>query len=448
VSRPGPKSFAIKSYGCQMNVYDGQRMGELLEAQGLVAAEIDQSPDLVVLNTCHIREKAAEKVYSDVGRIVKRAEGAKPLIAVAGCVAQAEGGEIGARAPAVDIVVGPQSYHRLPELIVAAAAGKRAIDTDMPVQSKFGSLPARRKQAPSSFLTVQEGCDKFCTYCVVPYTRGAEVSRPWSAVVDEAKALVDAGASEITLLGQNVNAWTGTNDKGIEQGLDGLIRALDRLPDLKRIRYTTSHPNDMTERLIAAHGEVEKLMPFLHLPVQSGSDPILKAMNRSHDSASYERIIDRVRAARPDIAISGDFIVGFPGESDGDFEATLALIERVGYAQAFSFKYSPRPGTPAATMDDQISLAVMDDRLQRLQALLNQQQHAFNQASVGLTTSILVERDGKHPGQRIGKSPWLQSVVVETAAAPGTLLDVRIVSAGPNSLGGEPMHNLERRHVA
>jgi tRNA-2-methylthio-N6-dimethylallyladenosine synthase len=448
LSRTGPKSFAIKSYGCQMNVYDGQRMSELLEAQGLVAAEVDQKPDLVVLNTCHIREKAAEKVYSDVGRIVKRAEGDKPLIAIAGCVAQAEGEEIGARAPAVDIVVGPQSYHRLPELISEAASGKRAIDTDMPVQSKFGALPARRRQAPSAFLTVQEGCDKFCTYCVVPYTRGAEVSRPWAAVVDEAKALVDAGASEITLLGQNVNAWTGTDDKGIEQGLDGLIRALDRLPDLKRIRYTTSHPNDMTEGLIAAHGDVAKLMPFLHLPVQSGSDPILKAMNRSHDSASYERIIDRVRAVRPDIAISGDFIVGFPGESDADFEATMGLIARVGYAQAFSFKYSPRPGTPAATMDDQIPLAVMDERLQRLQTLLNSQQQAFNQASVGLTTTILIERDGKHPGQRIGKSPWLQSVVVETDAAPGTLLDVKILSAGPNSLGGEPMHNLERRHVA
>ena len=448
MSRPDPKSFAIKSYGCQMNVYDGQRMGELLEAQGLVAAGDDQQPDLVVLNTCHIREKAAEKVYSDVGRIVKRAEGRKPLIAVAGCVAQAEGDEIGARAPAVDIVVGPQSYHRLPELITEATSGKRAIDTDMPVDSKFGRLPARRRQAPSTFLTVQEGCDKFCTYCVVPYTRGAEISRPWSAVIDEAKALVDAGASEITLLGQNVNAWNGTDDKGIEQGLDGLIRALDRLLDLKRIRYTTSHPNDMTDGLIAAHGEIKKLMPFLHLPVQSGSDPILKAMNRSHGSASYERIIDKVRAVRPDIAISGDFIVGFPGETEADFEATLGLIERVNYAQAFSFKYSPRPGTPAATMDQQIPMAVMDERLQRLQALLNRQQQAFNQASVGLTTSILIERDGKHPGQRIGKSPWLQSVVVETDAVPGTLLDVRIVSAGPNSLGGETLNSIERRHVA
>jgi tRNA-2-methylthio-N6-dimethylallyladenosine synthase len=448
LNRPGPRNFAIKSYGCQMNVYDGQRIGELLEAQGLIAADADQNPDLVVLNTCHIREKAAEKVYSDVGRIVKRADGRKPLIAVAGCVAQAEGEEIGIRAPAVDIIVGPQSYHNLPGLIADAASGRRAIDTEMPVQSKFARLPARRKQASSAFLTVQEGCDKFCTYCVVPYTRGAEVSRPWSAIVDEAKALIEAGASELTLLGQNVNAWTGIDDRGVEQGLDGLIRALDRLPDLKRIRYTTSHPNDMADGLIAAHGDVEKLMPFLHLPVQSGSDAILKAMNRSHDSASYERIIDRVRAVRPDIAVSGDFIVGFPGESDRDFEDTLRLIERVRYAQAFSFKYSPRPGTPAATMDDQIAPDVMDERLQRLQALLNAQQQAFNEGSLGLATSVLIERDGKRPGQRIGKSPWLQSVVIETDAEPGTLLNVRIVSAGPNSLGGEPVDNIERRHVA
>ena len=448
MSRPDPKSFAIKSYGCQMNVYDGQRMSELLEAQGLVAAEVDQNPDLVVLNTCHIRERAAEKVYSDVGRIVKRAGGRKPLIAVAGCVAQAEGEEIGTRAPAVDIVVGPQSYHRLPELIAQASSGRRAVDTDMPIDSKFGRLPARRRQAASAFLTVQEGCDKFCTYCVVPYTRGAEISRPWSAILDEAKALVDAGASEITLLGQNVNAWSGTDDRGTEQGLDGLIRALDALPALKRIRYMTSHPNDMTEGLIAAHGDVEKLMPFLHLPVQSGSDPILKAMNRSHDSASYVRIIDRVRKIRPDIAISGDFIVGFPGETDADLEATLSLIERVNYAQAFSFKYSPRPGTPAATMDKQIAPVMMDERLQRLQTLLNSQQQRFNEATLGLTTEILVERDGKRPGQRIGKSPWLQSVVVETEVPPGSLLDVRIVSAGPNSLGGEPVKNSERRYVA
>ena len=448
MSRPSPKTFAIKSYGCQMNVYDGERMGELLQARGMTSAREDEPADLIVLNTCHIREKAAEKVYSDIGRAVKRAEGRKPMIAVAGCVAQAEGEEIGARAPAVDIIVGPQSYHRLPQLIEAAASGQRAIDTDMPADAKFNDLPARKKQGPSAFLTVQEGCDKFCTYCVVPYTRGAEVSRPWAALIDEARALVDAGAREITLLGPNVNAWRGIDDKGHEHGLDGLIRALDKMPQLARIRYTTSHPNDMTERLIEAHGDVEKLMPFLHLPVQSGSDPILRAMNRSHDSASYERIIDHVRKVRPDIAVSGDFIVGFPGESDADFEATLALIKRVRYAQAFSFKYSPRPGTPAASMGDQIPVKLMDERLQRLQALLNMQQQQFNQDSIGIATTLLVERDGKRPGQRIGKSPWLQSVVVETGAAPGTLLDVKIVSGGPNSLGGEPIAIHERRHVA
>src|SRR6201996_6417810 len=330
--RPAPRTFAVKSFGCQMNVYDGERMAELLAAQGMSAAGEGEAADLVVLNTCHIREKAAEKVYSDIGRIVKGAheEGrAKPLIAVAGCVAQAEGAEIPNRAKAVDIVVGPQAYHRLPQLVADAAAGRSALDTDMPAASKFGALPARRKVGPTAFLTVQEGCDKFCTYCVVPYTRGAEVSRPWTALIDEAKALVDAGAREITLLGKNANAWAGEDEAGRRQGLDGLIRALDRLPGLARIRYTTSHPTDMTDGLIAAHGDVEKLMPYLHLPVQSGSDPILKAMNRSHDAAGYVRQIERVRAARPDIAISGDFIVGFPGETEGDFGATLELIETV-----------------------------------------------------------------------------------------------------------------------
>ncbi len=437
-----PKRFQVKSFGCQMNVYDGQRMTELLEAEGMLPAAEGETADLVVLNTCHIREKAAEKVYSDIGRIVKNGAeiGHKPLIAVAGCVAQAEGPEIGARAPAVDIVVGPQAYHRLPALVAEAAAGKRALDTDMPAESKFEALPKRRRQGPTSFLTVQEGCDKFCTYCVVPYTRGAEISRPWGAIVDEAKALVDAGAKEITLLGQNVNAWSGEDDKGRRQGLDGLIRALDALPGLARIRYTTSHPNDMTDGLIAAHGDVEKLMPFLHLPVQSGSDRVLKAMNRSHDHASYLRIIERVRQVRPDIAISGDFIVGFPGETDAEFEETLRLVEQVRYAQCFSFKYSPRPGTPAATMDGQIAPQVMDERLQRLQALLNEQQHAFNLASVGCTTSVLIERDGKRPGQRLGKSPWLQSVIVESDAPTGSLLEVTIVSAGPNSLNGVVTH--------
>src|SRR4051812_29286579 len=363
---PKPKTFQIKSYGCQMNVYDGERMAELLESQGLSAAEAGAEADLVVLNTCHIREKAAEKVYSEIGRL-RREDGSRPMVAVAGCVAQAEGAEIPRRAPSVDIVVGPQAYHRLPELVREAGEGRRALDTDMPLLSKFGALPARRGQGPSAFLTVQEGCDKFCTYCVVPYTRGAEVSRPFAAVMDEARALVEAGAREITLLGQNVNAWRDVDGRG----LDDLIRALDRLPGLARIRYTTSHPTDMSDGLIRAHGEVEKLMPYLHLPVQSGSDRVLKAMNRIHSAASYLRILDRVRAARPDMAISGDFIVGFPGESEKDFEATLKIVEAVNYAQAYSFKYSPRPGTPAATMEGQVSPHVQDDRLQRLQALLN-----------------------------------------------------------------------------
>jgi tRNA-2-methylthio-N6-dimethylallyladenosine synthase len=328
-------------------------------------------------------------------------------------------------------VVGPQAYHNLPALVRQARAGRRALDTDMPVLSKFGALPPRRKQAPSAFLTVQEGCDKFCTYCVVPYTRGAEVSRPFSAIVDEAKALIEAGAKEITLLGQNVNAWAADS-----RGFDDLIRALDALPGLARIRYTTSHPNDMTEGLIRAHAEVEKLMPFLHLPVQSGSDRVLKAMNRSHSAESYLRIIERVRAARPDIALSGDFIVGFPGETDAEFEETLRMVETVDYAQAFSFKYSARPGTPAAEMENQIPAEIMDERLQRLQALLNAQQLAFNRARVGGRMEVLLERKGKRPGQLIGKSPWLQSVHLETNAGIGDIVEVDIVSAGPNSLAG------------
>ena len=324
----------------------------------------------------------------------------------------------------------------MPELVAQAKIGKRALDTDMPVDSKFGALPARRKQGPTAFLTVQEGCDKFCTYCVVPYTRGAEVSRSWSAILDEAQALVERGAKEITLLGQNVNAWSGEDESGREQGLDGLARALDRLPGLERIRYTTSHPNDMTEGLIRAHGEVEKLMPFLHLPVQSGNDRVLKAMNRSHTTASYLAIIDRVREARPDIAISGDFIVGFPGETDAEFEDTLNIVRAVNYAQAYSFKYSARPGTPAADMEGQVPADVMDERLQRLQALLNEQQLAFNRATVGRRTPVLLERQGKKPGQLVGKSPWLQSVHLETDAALGDLVEVEILSAGPNSLAG------------
>jgi tRNA-2-methylthio-N6-dimethylallyladenosine synthase len=433
--KPAPATFEVKSYGCQMNVYDGERMTELLEARGMHRAVADA--DLVVLNTCHIREKAAEKVYSEIGRL-KRADGSRPMIAVAGCVAQAEGVEIPRRARSVDIVVGPQAYHRLPALIERARTGGVAIDTEMPAEAKFAALPGRRRQGPSAFLTVQEGCDKFCTYCVVPYTRGAEVSRPWSAILDEARTLVDTGAREIVLLGQNVNAWSGEDGEGRSQGLDGLVRALDLLPGLDRIRYTTSHPADMTEGLIRAHGEVGKLMPCLHLPVQSGSDRVLTAMNRSHDTRFYLRLIERVRSARSDIAISGDFIVGFPGESDEDFEATLKIVEAVNYAQAYSFKYSPRPGTPAAASGEQVAPGLMDERLQRLQELLGAQQLACNRRAVGRRTEILLEREGRRPGQRVGKSPWLQSVHVETGAAIGELVEVELVAAGPNSLTGTP----------
>jgi len=433
-----PKTYRVKSFGCQMNVYDGDRMGELLAERGIAPAAEDEDADLVVLNTCHIREKAAEKVYSDIGRISKagRAAGKKPLIAVAGCVAQAEGEEIMARAPDVSMVVGPQAYHRLPQMIDDAVSGRRATDTDMPAIAKFAALPRRRKSPPSAFLTIQEGCDKFCTYCVVPYTRGAEISRPFSDLVDEAYRLVDAGAKEISLLGQNVSAWTGEDAAGHAIGMAGLIRALADVPGLARIRYTTSHPADMDDALIAAHGEIDKLMPFLHLPVQSGSDRVLKAMNRSHTADSYLKLLERFRAARPDLALSGDFIVGFPGESDAEFEDTLAIVDVVGYAQAFSFKYSPRPGTPAAAMDNQIAADIMDERLQRLQASLNRDQHAFNQASVGKVCEVLVERKGKHPGQWLGKSPWLQSVWFEGDCQIGDLVEAQLLQAGPNSLEG------------
>ena len=435
-TREIPRTFRVKSFGCQMNVYDGERMAELLADQGIAPAPDGEDADLVVLNTCHIREKAAEKVYSDIGRLVKAGGDKPPMIAVAGCVAQAEGEEIMARAPAVGMVVGPQAYHRLHEMIDRVVRGERATDTDMPANAKFAALPARRRTAPSAFLTVQEGCDKFCTYCVVPYTRGAEISRPYSELVTEAEKLVEAGAREITLLGQNVNAWTGEDGKGRAVGLDGLIRDLARLPDLHRIRYTTSHPTDITDGLIAAHGEIEKLMPFLHLPVQSGSDRVLKAMNRSHTADSYLRLLERFRAARPDIALSGDFIVGFPGETDAEFEDTLRLVDAVGYAQAFSFKYSPRPGTPAAAMDGQVAREVMDERLQRLQAALNRDQFAFNEASIGRRCQVLVERKGKRPGQWLGKSPWLQSVYFEGSADIGDMVQLDLAEAGANSLRG------------
>ena len=431
MSTESPKSFHVKNYGCQMNVYDGERMAEMFAARGMEASDKEDA-DLVILNTCHIREKAAEKVYSEIGRL-RRKDGSSPVIAVAGCVAQAEGGEISRRAPEVDIVVGPQAYHKLPDMVEAVTRGGSLVDLDLPGLDKFDTLPKRRKTGPTAFLTVQEGCDKFCTYCVVPYTRGAEISRPFDDLVEEAKALVDAGAKEITLLGQNVNAWEADG-----QDLGSLIRALDRIDGLHRIRYMTSHPNDMTDGLIAAHAEVEKLMPYLHLPVQAGNDRILKAMNRSHSRESYLRIIEKVRAARPDIALSGDFIVGFPGETDAEFEDTLSIVREAAFAQSFSFKYSPRPGTPAATMDGQIASEVADERLQRLQALINEQQLAFNQATVGKRTSVLLEKQGKLDGQLIGRSPWLQSVhILGSGLSIGDIVDVDIVEAGPLSLKGE-----------
>jgi tRNA-2-methylthio-N6-dimethylallyladenosine synthase len=439
-----PKRVFVKTYGCQMNVHDSERMVDALAPAGYVATEAAEDADLVVLNTCHIREKASEKVYSDIGRLrlmaeERRAAGGAPLtVGVAGCVAQAEGAEIMRRAPMVDFVIGPQAYHRLPDLAARAARGERGlVDTEFPAEDKFDHIPARARSAPAAFLTVQEGCDKFCAFCVVPYTRGAEVSRPAARVLAEARDLVARGAVEITLLGQNVNAYHGEGQGG-PWSLARLIRDLARIEGLARIRYTTSHPNDMADDLIAAHAEVPALAPFLHLPVQSGSDRVLKAMNRRHTAAQYLRLIERIRAARPDIALSGDFIVGFPGETDAEFEETLALARAVGYAQAYSFKYSARPGTPAAETGAQVPEAVMADRLARLQAMLSFDQAAFNAACVGSRTDVLLEKPGKHPGQLIGRSPWMQSVHVEAdAGAAGRLVPVRIVSAGPHSLEAE-----------
>jgi tRNA-2-methylthio-N6-dimethylallyladenosine synthase len=440
MTSPAPaKRLYIKTYGCQMNVYDSERMADLLRPLGYAATDTPEGADLVVLNTCHIREKATEKVYSELGRIkamkARRAdEGGAMTIAVAGCVAQAEGAEIMARQPAVDLVVGPQSYHRLPELIARAAreSGER-LAADFTADEKFDALPSAR-EAPgvSAFLTVQEGCDKFCTFCVVPYTRGAEYSRPPEAILAEAEALAAQGVREVTLLGQNVNAYAG------DGGLATLIRRLARIPGLDRIRYTTSHPRDMDAALIAAHGEVEALMPYLHLPVQAGSDRVLKAMNRAHTAESYLRLIEKIRAARPDIALSGDFIVGFPGESDEDFEATLRLVREVRYAQAFSFKYSRRPGTPAAAMTGQAPEAVKEERLARLQALLAQQQTAFNQATVGRRLPVLFEKVGRQGGQIVGRTPYLQPLhAVGSASLVGEIAQVIITGATQGSLSGE-----------
>ena len=441
----GSKKVFVKTYGCQMNVYDSERMRDVLAPLGYVETAGPEDADLVILNTCHIREKAAEKVYSELGKIrrLKRAradQGADMLIAVAGCVAQAEGEEIVRRAPAVDLVFGPQTYHRLPQLLARhAAAGKAVVETEFPAEEKFAGLKpgAERRRSVAAFLTVQEGCDKFCTFCVVPYTRGAEFSRPVEQILGEAKRMAAEGVKEFTLLGQNVNAYHGLDAQGHSMGLAGLVAELSRIEGIERLRYTTSHPRDMTEDLIAAHAENPKLMPYLHLPVQSGSDPILKAMNRGHSAADYLRLIERIRAARPDIALSGDFIVGFPGETDKDFESTLALVREVRYAGAFTFKYSPRPGTPAAERDAQVPEEVKSARLQELQALVHGQQTAFNSALVGRTVPVLLEKPGRDPGQLVGRSPYLQSVHLEgDSTLIGRIVDTHITGVGTNSLSG------------
>ncbi len=432
-----PKKLFIKTYGCQMNVYDSERMAETLGADGYVATDTAEDADMVLINTCHIREKASEKLYSDLGRL-RPLKLAKPdlKIGVAGCVAQAEGAEILRRMPLVDLVVGPQSYHRLPDMARKSGGGVKALDTDFPTEDKFDHLPERKAlRGPSAFLTVQEGCDKFCAFCVVPYTRGAEVSRPVARLLAEARGLVEKGVKEITLLGQNVNAYHGAQD-GQDFGLARLIRALAQVDGLERIRYTTSHPNDMEDDLIAAHGDEAKLMPYLHLPVQSGSDRILKAMNRKHTANHYLRLIDRIRAARPDILLSSDFIVGFPGETDADFAATLDLIRAVGFGQAYSFKYSARPGTPAAEKPG-VDASVADDRLAQVQALLTAQQKAIQAAMVGHEVNVLYEKAGRMPGQMVGKSDHLHAVhVTDPDAAPGDLVRVRIAAASSNSLAG------------
>lgn len=442
MTSPTPKRLFIKTYGCQMNVYDSERMADVLRPFGYAMADAPEGADLVVLNTCHIREKAAEKVYSELGKLKLMKEdkaaagGGKMTIAVAGCVAQAEGEEIVRRQPAVDLVVGPQAYHQLPELIARShrASGSK-LSADFAADEKFDALPkARTASGYTAFLTVQEGCDKFCTFCVVPYTRGAEFSRPMAAIVAEAQSLADQGVREITLLGQNVNAYVG--------GLGVLARKLAAIPGIDRIRYTTSHPRDMDEDLLAAHAELPELMPYLHLPVQAGSDRILRAMNRGHNADHYLKLVERIRAARPDMALSGDFIVGFPGETDKDFEATLQLVRDVGYASAFSFKYSRRPGTPASAMPGQVAEEVKDARLAALNALLDDQQRAFNAAQVGRVLPVLFERPGRHDGQAVGRSPYLQAVHAGNAQhLIGQIVMVRIDSAAKMSLAGTVERN-------
>jgi tRNA-2-methylthio-N6-dimethylallyladenosine synthase len=433
-----PKKLFIKTYGCQMNVYDSERMAEALGASGYVTTDTAEGADMILLNTCHIREKAAEKVYSELGRM-KALKAANPdlKIGVAGCVAQAEGAEIMRRQPLVDLVVGPQTYHRLPAMEAAVRTGARAVDTDFPPEDKFDHLPRgkRASRGPTAFLTVQEGCDKFCAFCVVPYTRGAEVSRPVDKLLAEARDLVERGVREITLLGQNVNAYHGEGAGGT-WGLARFIRELARIDGLARIRFTTSHPNDMDDDLIAAHGDEPKLMPYLHLPVQSGSDRILKAMNRKHTAEHYLRLVERLRAARPDLLLTSDFIVGFPGETDADFDDTMALIQAVGYGAAFSFKYSARPGTPAAEKPG-VADDVASERLYRLQALIAEQQRAKQDAMVGREVSVLFEKPGRIAGQMVGKSEYLHAVHVRDAGVSvGQIARVRITESAPNSLAG------------
>ena len=451
------KKLHIKTFGCQMNAYDSERMAEALAPAGFEPTEVMADADLVILNTCHIREKAAEKVYSELGRVrqmkeARKGQGHDTTVAVAGCVAQAEGAEIIARAPVVDIVVGPQSLHRLADLVAdVSATGKRAVETEFPAQDKFASLPqrARGKRQVSAFVTVQEGCDKFCTFCVVPYTRGAEYSRCPDEIVAEVERLAARGVREVTLLGQNVNAYHGDGGDGATWSLARLLRRLAAVPAIDRLRFTTSHPRDMDEDLIALFGDEPALMPYLHLPYQAGSDRILAAMNRKHTAEEYEALIGRIREARPDIALSTDIIVGFPGESDADFEATLSLARRIRFAQAFSFKYSARPGTPAASLEGQVPEAIKKERLAALQALLEESRRAFDTATVGRRLPVLFDGKGRKPGQLNGRSPYLQAVHAEAPdSLIGHIVEVDISSAGPNSLSGVMKSRFEWREPA
>jgi tRNA-2-methylthio-N6-dimethylallyladenosine synthase len=442
-----PRKVHVKSFGCQMNVYDSHRMADTLAPAGFSETASPQDADLVILNTCHIREKAAEKVYSEIGRIrvmkeQAAAQGRELMIAVAGCVAQAEGEEIVRRASAVDLVIGSQNYHRLPELVARAAAGEKVVDTEFPVEDKFASLAApgreaTRRRGVSAFVTVQEGCDKFCTFCVVPYTRGAEISRPVAHIIAEVERLAGAGVREVTLIGQNVNAYHGQDEDGAPSSLGKLLRRLSDVPGIARLRYTTSHPRDMHDDLVRAHADVEALMPYVHLPVQSGSDRILAAMNRKHTRRDYLDVVARLRQGRPDLAFTSDFIVGFPGETEEDFRDTLALVDEVGYASAFSFMYSPRPGTPAADMEDQVPQEEKAERLQRLQAAITRHQRAFNAGFAGRELDVLLEKPGKLPGQLVGKSPYLQAVqVMAPREAVGEIARVTVTEVGSNSLFG------------